>query len=59
MYMFIFTTDQELLEHELMSHIMDCDHSLSQKNILKMVYYFMIIFLTVYIFQYFFTISTI
>jgi hypothetical protein len=32
---------------------MGCDHSLSRKDILKFVYYFMILFLTVYIFKYF------
>jgi hypothetical protein len=51
--MFIFVTDQELWTHELMDHIMNCDHSLAQKDILKFIYYFMIIFLTVYIFKYF------
>jgi hypothetical protein len=34
-------------------------HSLQRKDILKFVYYFMILFLTVYIFKYFFIISTI
>jgi hypothetical protein len=28
-----------------MSHIMDYDHSLSQNDILKFIYYFMILFL--------------
>jgi hypothetical protein len=33
--MFIFTTDQELWSHELMSYIMSHDHYLDQKDILK------------------------
>jgi hypothetical protein len=45
MHMFIFVTDQELWVRELMDHIMYYDHSLSQKYILKYVYYFMILFL--------------
>jgi hypothetical protein len=36
-----------------MSHIMDCDHSMNRNDILKFIYCFMIIFLTVYIFKYF------
>jgi hypothetical protein len=55
--MFIFATDQELWTHKLMNRIMDCDHSLCGKDILKFVYYFMILFLTVCIFKHFFTIS--
>jgi hypothetical protein len=51
--MFIFITDQELWTHELMDRIMCCDHSLSQKDILKFIYCFMILFLTVYLFKYF------
>jgi hypothetical protein len=35
--MFIFVTDQELCAHKLISHIMDCDHSLDWKDILKFV----------------------
>jgi hypothetical protein len=33
--------------------IMGYDHSLDQKDIFKFIYYFMILFLTVYIFKYF------
>jgi hypothetical protein len=57
--MFIFVTDQELWARELMDCIMGCDHSLGQKDILKFVYCFMILFLTVYIFTHFFIVSTI
>jgi hypothetical protein len=56
--MFIFATDQELWIRELMSHIMDCDHYLIWKDILKFVYYFMILFFTIYIFKHFFIVST-
>jgi hypothetical protein len=42
--------DQELWECELMGHIMGYDHSLRQKDILKIVYCFMIVFLTLDIF---------
>jgi hypothetical protein len=51
--MFIFIKNQELWTRELMSHIMDCDHSMNLNDILKFIYRFMIIFLTVYIFKYF------
>jgi hypothetical protein len=51
--MFIFAIDQELSVHGLLDRIMGCDHSFGQKDILKYVYYFMILFLTVYIFKYF------
>jgi hypothetical protein len=51
--MFIFTIYQELCARDLMNRIVGCDHSLSQKNILKFVYCFMIIFFIVYIFKYF------
>jgi hypothetical protein len=51
--MFIFTIDQELYTHELMDRIMGCNHSVGQKDILKFVYCFMILFLIVYIFKYF------
>jgi hypothetical protein len=57
LHMFIFATDQGLWTHKLMNRIMDCDHSLCGKDILKFVYYFMILFLTVCIFKHFFTIS--
>jgi hypothetical protein len=57
--MFIFAIDQELSVHRLLDRIMGCDHSFGQKDILKYVYYFMILFLTVYIFKYFFIVSTI
>jgi hypothetical protein len=43
--MFIFVTNQELRVRELMGHIMGYDHSLRRKDILKFVYYFMIIFI--------------
>jgi hypothetical protein len=52
--MFIFVTDQELCARKLMDRIMDCDHSLGQKGIIKFVYCFMILFLMVYIFKYFY-----
>jgi hypothetical protein len=45
LHMFIFITYQELWVHKLMDHIMGYDHSLGQKDILKFIYYFMIIFL--------------
>jgi hypothetical protein len=41
--MFIFVTDQELWVHELMGCIMGYDHCLGQKDILKFIYYFMIL----------------
>jgi hypothetical protein len=47
--MFIFTTDQELCTRELIDRIMGYDHSLCWKDIIKFVYYFMIIFFIVYI----------
>jgi hypothetical protein len=37
-----------------MDHIMDCDYSLGQKYILKFIYYFMIIFVTIYIVKHFY-----
>jgi hypothetical protein len=37
----------------LMDRIMGCAYSLDQKDILKSIYCFMILFLTVYIFKYF------
>jgi hypothetical protein len=57
--MFIFVTDQELCARELMDRIMCYDHSLGQKDILKFIYYFIIIFLTVYIFKHFYIVSII
>jgi hypothetical protein len=51
--MLIFATDQELSARELMSRIMCCDHSLGRNDILKFIYCFMILFLTVYIFKHF------
>jgi hypothetical protein len=42
-----FTTDQELWACKLMDRIMDCDHSLGRKEVLKFIYCFMILFLTV------------
>jgi hypothetical protein len=36
-----------------MDHIISYNHSLGQKDILKFIYCFMILFLTVYIFKYF------
>jgi hypothetical protein len=38
---------------------MGCDHSLGRKEVLKFVYYFMILFRTMYIFKYFFIVSII
>jgi hypothetical protein len=43
--MLIFVIDQELWVHKLMCRIMGYDHSLGQKDILKFIYYFMILFL--------------
>jgi hypothetical protein len=54
--MFIFEIDPESLSHELMDCIMAYNHSLIRKDILKFIYYFMILFLILYIF---FIISTI
>jgi hypothetical protein len=51
--MFIFAIDQELWSRELIECIISCDHSLCQKDILKSVYCFTIIFFTVYIFKHF------
>jgi hypothetical protein len=51
--MFIFVTDQELWAHMLMNRIMGCDHSLGWKYIVKSIYYFIILFLTIYIFKHF------
>jgi hypothetical protein len=51
--MFIFITDQELCACVLVGHIIDCDHSLGRKYIIKFVYYFIILFLMIYIFKYF------
>jgi hypothetical protein len=41
-----------------MGRIMGCDHSLGWKDILKFVYCFIILFLILYIFKHFFTVST-
>jgi hypothetical protein len=38
--MFIFTTNQDLWARELMGRIMDCDHSLGQKDMLKFILLF-------------------
>jgi hypothetical protein len=51
--MSIFATDQELWTCELIDHIMGCNHSLGQKDILKFVYCFMILFLKLYILKHF------
>jgi hypothetical protein len=48
-----FIIDQELWTVKLMDRIMGYDHSLCQKEVLKYVYYFMILFLTVYVFKHF------
>jgi hypothetical protein len=53
LHIFIFTTDQELRARELMSHIMDCAHSLGRKDILKFVYCFIILFFKYIYFKYF------
>jgi hypothetical protein len=37
-----------------MDHIMSYDNSLDRKDILKFIYYYFIIFLTVYIIKYFY-----
>jgi hypothetical protein len=52
--MFIFATDQELWVPKLIDYIIHYDHSIGQKDILKFIYYFMILFLTIYIFKYFY-----
>jgi hypothetical protein len=52
--MFIFAPDQELWERELICSIMGYNHSLDRKDILKFVYYFMILFLIIYVFKYFY-----
>jgi hypothetical protein len=59
LHMFIFATYQELWTCDLMGRIRGCDHSQGRKDILKFIYYFMILFLIVYIFKYFFIVSTI
>jgi hypothetical protein len=43
--MSIFVTDQELWLRELMGGIMGYKHSLDRNDIIKFIYYFMIIFL--------------
>jgi hypothetical protein len=48
-----FTTDQKLRPHKLMDRIIGRDHSLGRNEVLKFVYCFMILFLTIYIFKYF------
>jgi hypothetical protein len=48
-----FIIDQELWISKLMNLIMDCDHSLDRKKVIKFVYYLMILFLTVYICKHF------
>jgi hypothetical protein len=52
--MFIFVTDQELWSYELVDYIMGCDYSPGRKDIFKFIYYFMILFFTVYIFKHFY-----
>jgi hypothetical protein len=42
--MFIFTIDQDLWARELMSRIMNRDHSLDQKIYLNLFYCYMILF---------------
>jgi hypothetical protein len=51
--MYISATDQELLSRESIDHIMGCDHSLDQNDILKFIYGFMILFFIIYIFKHF------
>jgi hypothetical protein len=51
--MFIFAIDQELWARKLMDHIMECGHSLSQNDMLKFVYYFMLLFFIIYICKHF------
>jgi hypothetical protein len=36
----MFTTNQDLWACKLMNHIMSCDHSLDQKDILKFILLF-------------------
>jgi hypothetical protein len=53
-----FIIDQELWTRKLINCIMDCDHFLDQKEVIKFVYCFMILFLTIYIFKYFLLLIT-
>jgi hypothetical protein len=50
---FIFAIEQELWACEIMDRIMGYNHFLDWKDIIKFIYCFMILFLTVYIFKYF------
>jgi hypothetical protein len=49
-----FAIDQELWARKLIDCIMGGDHSLGWMEVLKFIYCFMILFLTVYIFKHFF-----
>jgi hypothetical protein len=49
-----FAIDQELWARKLIDRIMGGDHSLGWMEVLKFIYCFMILFLTVYIFKHFF-----
>jgi hypothetical protein len=51
--MFIFVIDKEICARKLMNCNMG--HSLGQNDILKFVYYFMILSLTLYIFKHFYS----
>jgi hypothetical protein len=51
--MFIFIIDQKLWAHELMSRIIGCHHFLGRNDIIKFVYYFVMLFLTLYNFELF------
>jgi hypothetical protein len=38
--MFIFTINQDLWTHELMDHIIGCEHSLGRKDMVKFILLF-------------------
>jgi hypothetical protein len=46
------------MDTKLIDCIMDCDHFLDQKEVIKFVYCFMILFLTIYILKYFLLLIT-
>jgi hypothetical protein len=41
------------MAHQLMCRIMSYDHSVDRKDIIKFIYYFMILFLSLYVIKYF------
>jgi hypothetical protein len=48
-----FAIDQKLWARKLIERVMYCDHSLARKKILKFIFYFIVLFLTIYICKYF------